>query len=287
MTIQLINTGAVANDGTGDTARDAFGKINDNFSDTNNAASKLMATTAQAQAGTPDVIPDAEDVHAAFNQFGVGNINSPNMGVNCGTFGNSGTVAWQPGTGFGAGFQARYATNRRAQIFIDSTGALFWRWTISSDAQDQTTAWSKAIAVGDSITATSAAKWTTARTLTFTGGATGSGSIDGSGNVSIALATSAPTSAQVGAATAGLSAGDIGSYGFFYASTGAYYAPGVLIAGSSLRYANARAYSGAGYSSISPGGTWKCMGAVGSFNGTTQNSSTDDTYRTTLFLRVA
>lgn len=42
----------------------------------------------------------------------------------------------------------------------------------------------------------SAAKWTVARTLTFTGGATGSGSIDGSANVSIALAQVANQSNQ-------------------------------------------------------------------------------------------
>jgi hypothetical protein len=35
--------------------------------------------------------------------------------------------------------------------------------------------------------ATSADKWTTARTLSFTGAATGTGSVDGSANVSFAL----------------------------------------------------------------------------------------------------
>lgn len=43
--------------------------------------------------------------------------------------------------------------------------------------------------------AADAAKWATSRTLTFTGDTTGSGSIDGSGNVSIALATNHAASA--------------------------------------------------------------------------------------------
>lgn len=40
---------------------------------------------------------------------------------------------------------------------------------------------------GNAATATSAGKWTTARTLSFTGDATGSGSVDGSANVATAL----------------------------------------------------------------------------------------------------
>lgn len=72
MTIQLINTGAVANDGTGDTARTAFDKVNDNFSDAANAASKLVATEAQAKAGTAGVLPDAAGVKSYVDQFGIG-----------------------------------------------------------------------------------------------------------------------------------------------------------------------------------------------------------------------
>lgn len=43
--------------------------------------------------------------------------------------------------------------------------------------------------VGNATTASSASKWTTARTITLTGSVTGSTSIDGSGNVSIATTT--------------------------------------------------------------------------------------------------
>lgn len=72
MAIQNINVGTVANDGTGDDLRTAFGKLNDNFSDSENAASKLVATTPQAIAGTPGVIPDAAGVKSYVDQFGIG-----------------------------------------------------------------------------------------------------------------------------------------------------------------------------------------------------------------------
>ena len=72
MAIQTVNTGTTPNDGTGDPARTAFIKLNDNFTAAENAASKLVATTDQAIAGTAGVLPDAAGVHAAFNQFGLG-----------------------------------------------------------------------------------------------------------------------------------------------------------------------------------------------------------------------
>lgn len=44
MAIQTVKTGAAVNDGTGDDARTAFTKINQNFSDSANAASRLVGT---------------------------------------------------------------------------------------------------------------------------------------------------------------------------------------------------------------------------------------------------
>ena len=46
MAIQLINVGAAPNDGTGDTPRAAGQKLNSNFSDASNAASKLIVSSA-------------------------------------------------------------------------------------------------------------------------------------------------------------------------------------------------------------------------------------------------
>lgn len=44
MAIQTVKTGAAVNDGTGDEARTAFTKINQNFTDSANAASRLVGT---------------------------------------------------------------------------------------------------------------------------------------------------------------------------------------------------------------------------------------------------
>lgn len=44
MAIQTVKTGAAINDGTGDDARTAFTKINQNFTDSANAASRLVGT---------------------------------------------------------------------------------------------------------------------------------------------------------------------------------------------------------------------------------------------------
>ena len=44
MAIQTVKTGAAVNDGTGDDARTAFAKINQNFTDSANAASRLVGT---------------------------------------------------------------------------------------------------------------------------------------------------------------------------------------------------------------------------------------------------
>ena len=46
MAIQTVKTGAAVNDGTGDDARTAFTKINQNFSDSANAASRQVGTAA-------------------------------------------------------------------------------------------------------------------------------------------------------------------------------------------------------------------------------------------------
>ena len=66
---------------------------------------------------------------------------------------------------------------------------------------------------GNASTATSAAGWTTSRTLSFTGDVTGSGSVDGTGNVATAL-TIATDSVALGTDTTGnyvLSIADAGS----------------------------------------------------------------------------
>lgn len=58
MAIQTVKTGAAVNDGTGDDARTAFTKINSNFTDSANAASRLVGTTNGQ-------VPLAENTYAA------------------------------------------------------------------------------------------------------------------------------------------------------------------------------------------------------------------------------
>lgn len=79
------------------------------------------------------------------------------------------------------------------------------------------------------------------------------------------------TSANVGSATAGLSAGSIGSYAFLCTTTNISVAPSATLAGSSLTYSN----TAKGSNGI-PSGTWRCMGSTG-------NSST----MATVWLRIA
>lgn len=60
MAINLVNIGSAPDDGTGDTLRDAFDIINDNFADPSNAASRLVGTQ-------PDQVPDASGVTSLLN----------------------------------------------------------------------------------------------------------------------------------------------------------------------------------------------------------------------------
>ena len=98
---------------------------------------------------------------------------------------------------------------------------------------------------------------------------------NGSAWVSSTPASSAPTTAQVGTATAGFAAADVGSYMLGYSPTLSGASFGSNVAGSTLRPTNVAAASGGGAQS----GTWKSMGnAIGATNGQ---------YTTTLYLRVA
>ena len=62
MTIQTINIGTVANDGTGDTPRQAGEVINSNFTDPANAASKLIGTSFDQIPLNSDIVYPIESV---------------------------------------------------------------------------------------------------------------------------------------------------------------------------------------------------------------------------------
>ena len=85
----------------------------------------------------------------------------------------------------------------------------------------------------------------------------------------------APSTANVGSATAGLSASAVGSYAFLYDSGLSGYAIGSTLSGSSLRPSNAGGVFNGNYS---PSGTWRCMG---------QSEDSTATRGSTLWLRIS
>lgn len=89
----------------------------------------------------------------------------------------------------------------------------------------------------------------------------------------------APTSAQVGAATAGLGVGAVGTYALMYCSDNTTLNPGSTRAGTSLRYANA----GANPHTSPPAGSWRLMG----YNYYITGSGSGPEHRVSLWLRYA
>lgn len=88
----------------------------------------------------------------------------------------------------------------------------------------------------------------------------------------------APTSAQVGTATAGLAYGAVGTYGLFWWDSAGQQAPGTTVSASSLYPSNTYASNiNAGYASVygQPSGTWRLMGSTGYYNATNALSRTD------------
>ena len=96
---------------------------------------------------------------------------------------------------------------------------------------------------------------------------------DGSGLTNL----SAPTSAQVGAATAGLAVGAVGTYAFLSRQTaGLQILAGDTVAGSTLRYS-----AGNGNNNGTPAGTWQCVGYV------TSSATPGNASASTAFLRIS
>ena len=108
------------------------------------------------------------------------------------------------------------------------------------------------------------------------------------GNESVALPSSAPTTTQVGSATAGLAVGSIGSYALLACEANAIRGPGSTVAGSSLSYANTWNYepaSNSGRSNYTASGTWRLMGQVGTINDT--HTNTGDALMVSVWLRIS
>ena len=101
------------------------------------------------------------------------------------------------------------------------------------------------------------------------------------------LPAGAPSTAQVGTATAGLAYGAVGAYGLFQWISAGQRAPGTTVAASSLYPANAFSYSIAGYASVygQPSGTWRLMGSTGYYSGST--ALTREDMHTSVFMRIS
>ena len=106
----------------------------------------------------------------------------------------------------------------------------------------------------------------------------------GSGAAPSWSAAPAPTTAQVGAATAALAVGDVGSYAWLtYQVASGAVAVGTTFAGANLRYhgvvvVNADAAGACGVWGGAPSGTWRCMGSNGANGGR---------FPTNIYLRIS
>jgi len=101
------------------------------------------------------------------------------------------------------------------------------------------------------------------------------GSVQGSGANLTNLPSSAPTTAQVASATAGITSGVVGSYALMrHPTTDGSYGNNSTIAGSSIQYS-----AGGGYSSGNASGTWRIHGRK---QGTTPNGN-----QATVMMRIS
>jgi hypothetical protein len=113
----------------------------------------------------------------------------------------------------------------------------------------------------------------------------------GSGAAPSWATPAAPTTAQVGTATAGLAAGDVGSYAFLVLAldTDTDYTAGNTFAGSNLRYAGASATTSGSSpvipSSGTPSGTWRNMGYLQNIS--SSGGAGAQRQGSTVFLRIS
>lgn len=108
-------------------------------------------------------------------------------------------------------------------------------------------------------------------------------SFSGNGSALTGISTT-PTTADVLSATAGASAGAVGTYAALQMTSAGTNSAGYTRAGSSLYYTNFFAYGGAGYQYSSPAGTWRLMGSTGYYQGSV-NASEDRAG--SMWLRIA
>lgn len=165
-----------------------------------------------------------------------------------------------------------YDGTERALMYADSAATFHFRSLGASDSMSLDAS-GNAVLKGN----------VTSGGTVFGGGGTSylatNGDIYGStwgGLLSTYLSSSLLTAAKVGAATAGLAVGAVGTYALC-AAISTKLSPGSTIAGSSLLYSDVYG----DHSTVAPSGTWMCMGYV------PNSDSSRDEGSTTLFLRIA
>lgn len=207
---------------------------------------------------------DKLNISSSTNQIGLDTGNQAVYGtLDVGHFSNGAFIGTQAGSNAGSNL-LRFGTSGTPRMTIDSSGNITVTGTV--DGRDLSVDGTKldGIAAASQVEAeagTENTKFTTSLRVAQ----------------AIAAQAGAPTTAQVGTATAGLAVGAVGSYAFLrhFGDTLVILA-GATKAGSTCYYTNA---AGAESVSTSPSGTWRCMGHVYPVSNTP--------YRATVWLRIS
>ena len=249
-----------------------------------NAALPLLIPDATAYTIT-DVVTDEEDYHAGnkptASDVGLGRVDNARQTRAEYLYGYWGLV---PADGNASGWirtpsQGLLPYQSGVASSLGSSSWQFLNAYVNTIYEGGTSLAAKYLGIG--ANAVSASKWAAARTITLAGDATGSVSIDGSGNVTLTVAvvdnSHTHTAAQGNSDIVAGSYGQVGTYALASNVTGVTKTIGTTVAGSSLVPASAGDRHQDG---TTLPGTWKCLGY--SF-GTGGNFDA----RITLWIRIA
>ena len=143
MAIQTVKTGAAVNDGTGDDARTAFTKINQNFTDNDNAASRQVGTNARnvMEVGAFGLgstsLAETTTPRASTGFFRVAD-SSTLIPSKMGAYGSFGITVKRHTTNYGATLWFPYSSSKYAclEVFSASTSTLHYFYTDQNTTVD-------------------------------------------------------------------------------------------------------------------------------------------------------